>query len=119
MRKAGTLKQNKRYNTPDCLTEVYVILQMQCTEISIHIVVSRLVPVCNIVFLQQIIAEALLTNRMGRACRQLIVNRGSGINTSLQEVLVHYSIILRCKDCTPAIESFWQMMHQTNQMQVG
>ena len=68
--------------------------------------------------ISQILAEALLTNGLGRACRQLTVNGGTGINPALQEVLVHFNIVLRCCDNTTAISPFWQMLHQTNQMQV-
>ena len=65
------------------------------------------------------VAESLLTNGLGRACRQLTVSRDTDVNVALQEVLVHYSIVLRCAEESPIIRPFWQIFHQTNQMQVN
>ena len=90
-----------------------VVIQREATPIHDH-----LIPHCSFLLLHQTIAEALLTNKMGRACRQLTANHVPGVNSSLQEVLVHYNIILRCTDCTPIIQPFWQMIRRTNQMQV-
>ncbi len=68
-----------------------------------------------LVWFLQSLAESLLANSLGKACRQLTVDHGP---SALQEVLVHYRIVLQFAKISAFGTFFRQMFQQTNRMKV-